>query len=200
MAESISGSSSLRSRCRVTLKLRRDMDPAKGSVYLHLKDNLVSLDPHRCQVDTEAFHRLCKAVRRTVPGADSSRLLEMSREAINLYQDDFLPEEPYLAWAEMKRAALREEFFQLMVRLAELLCDQHEFSEARNCYRRIIRIDPAQEKAQRRLMRLLADAGRSGEAVRLYRDFKAYLETEIGAAPDAATTRLFRSISDQMNP
>ena len=185
---------------RLRKLLEPEMNSATGSAYLHLKDNLVSLNPHRCQVDTEAFHRLCKTVRRTEPGADRSRLLEMSREAVSLYQDDFLPEEPYLAWAEMKRATLREEFFQLMYRLGELLCGQHEFDEARSCYRRIIRIDPAQEKAQRRLMRLLADAGRSGEAVRLYRDFKAYLETEIGAAPDAATTRLFRSIRDQMNP
>jgi len=186
---------------KVTLhRLRRliepDMRPAMGSAYIHLRDNLVSLDPELCQVDTDAFHRLCKTVRRTEPGVDNGTLLEMRREADRLYQGDFLPEEPYLTWAEMKRATLREEFLQLLYRLGQLFGHHSEFSEARSCYRRIIRLDPAQEMAQRRLMGLLADAGRSGEAVRLYHDFKTYLETEIGAAPDEATTRLFRSISN----
>ena len=188
---------------KVTLhRLRKlfepDMDSTLGSAYIHLKDNLVSLDAHLCRVDTDAFHRLCKKARRVEPGGDREDLLEMSRAAEMVYRGDFLPEEPYLTWAEMKRSTLREEFLQLMYRLGKLLFQQKEFSEARRCYRRILRIDPAQEKAQRRLMRLLSDAGRSGEAVRLYREFRAYLETEIGATPDEATTGLFRSINDQM--
>lgn len=184
---------------RLRKLLEPDMTPAIGSAYIHLKDNLVSLDTDLCQVDTVAFHRLCKMARRTDPSADTHTVLKMSREAETLYQGDFLPEEPYLAWAAMKRSTLREEYLQLMYRLGHLLSDQHEFSEARRCYRRIVRIDPAQEKAQRRLMRLLADAGRPQEAVRLYREFRTHLESDIGAVPDESTTDLYRSICHRLN-
>ena len=184
---------------RLRKLLEPDMNSAIGSVYIHLKDNLVSLDTDLCQVDTVAFHRLCKQARRIDPGVDALTVLEMSREAETLYQGDFLPEEPYLAWAEMKRSTLREEYLQLMYRLGQLLFDQHEYSEARRCYRLIVRIDPAQEKAQRRLMRLLADAGRPQEAVRVYREFRTHLASDIGAAPDEATTTLFQSICHRLN-
>lgn len=184
---------------RLRKLLQPDMTPAIGSAYIHLKDNLVSLDADLCQVDTAAFHRLCKQARRTDPSADTHTVLEMCREAETLYQGDFLPEEPYLAWAAMKRSTLREEYLQLMYRLGHLLSDQHEFSEARRCYRRIVRIDPAQEKAQRRLMRLLADAGRPQEAVRLYREFRTHLESDIGAVPDENTTDLYQSICHRLN-
>jgi DNA-binding SARP family transcriptional activator len=176
--------------------LEPDLNPALGSAYIHLQDNLVSLDARLCEVDTVAFHRLCKQARKIDPSVDTKTLLEMSQTAEALYQGDFLPEEPYLAWAELKRSTLREEFLQLMYRLGESLGDRQEFPAARQCYRRIVRIDPAQEKAQRRLMQMLAEAGRSREALGRYREFRDYLATEIGAAPDAATKDLYRSIRD----
>jgi len=190
---------------KVTLhRLRKLFEPemiaTMGSAYIHLKDNLVSLDAQLCRVDTAAFHHLCKQVRRTDPGADRQTLQEMRHEAEALYRGDFLPEEPYLPWAEMKRASLREEFLHLMYRLGELFCHQKAFGEARRCYRRIVQVDPAQEKAQRRLMHLLVEDGRPGEAARLYREFKTHLEAEVGAAPDETTTRLYDSICARLKP
>jgi LuxR family maltose regulon positive regulatory protein len=181
---------------RLRKLLEPDLNPALGSAYIHLQDNLVSLDARLCEVDTVAFHRLCKQARKIDPSVDTKTLLEMSQTAEALYQGDFLPEEPYLAWAELKRSTLREEFLQLMYRLGESLGDRQESPAARQCYRRIVRIDPAQEKAQRRLMQMLAEAGRSREALGRYREFRDYLATEIGAAPDAATKDLYRSIRD----
>lgn len=179
---------------RLRKLLEPDLNPALGSSYIHLKDNLVSLNQHLCEVDTVAFHRLCQQVRRPDPGLGAQDLVDICRKALALYQGDFLPEEPYLPWAEMKRTTLREEFIQLMYRLGERLSDEDEFSTARRCYRRIIRTDPTQEKAQRRLMRLLAQAGRAQEALRQYREFRTFLETEIGAAPETATVQLYQSI------
>ena len=187
---------------KVTLhRLRKlmepDLNPSRGSAYIHLKDNLVSLDKHLCDVDTDALHRLFKRIRRTDTRIDIRELRAMRREAITLYQGDFLPEEPYLTWAEIKRTTLRQEFIQFMYRLGRRLQDHHEFEAARGCYRRIIQIDRGQEKAYRRLMRLLDKAGRSQEALKIYHDLQAFLQTEIGAATDQATTQLFRTIRDR---
>jgi DNA-binding SARP family transcriptional activator len=48
-------------------------------------------------------------------------------------------------------------------------------------------------------MRLLADAGRAQEAVRVYREFRTHLESDIGAEPDEATTGLYQSICHRLN-
>jgi DNA-binding SARP family transcriptional activator len=187
---------------KVTLhRLRKLMepglDPSRGSAYVHLKDNLVSLDKRLCDVDTDALHRLFKRIRRTDTRIGIRELLAMRRDAFTLYQGDFLPEEPYLTWAEIKRTTLRQEFIQFMYRLGRRLQDQHEFGAARGCYRRIIQIDPGQEKAYRHLMQLLDKAGRSQEVLKIFHDLQAFLQTEIGAAPDETTTKLFRTIRDR---
>ena len=170
--------------------LEPDLDPVRGSSYIHLKDNLVSLDKHLCRVDTDALHRLHKRARRIDASADTRELQAMRREAGALYRGDFLPEEPYLTWAEMKRMTLRQTFMQLMYRLGRRLEAQQEFAGARRCYRRVIDLDPAQEKAQRHLMRLLDAAGRPQEALQLYETMRTFLQTEIGVAPDRATVEL----------
>ncbi len=179
---------------RLRKMLEPDLSPARGSAYIHLKDNLVSLDKHLCEVDTDALHRLCKRARRMETAVDGQELIKMSHEAGALYQGDFLPEEPYLAWTEVKRTTLRQEFIQLMYRLGRRLRDQQEFRAARRCYRHIVRTDPGQEKAQRHLMQLLNAAGRGQEAVQLYQVFRSFMQTEIGAVPDPETVQLFDTI------
>jgi DNA-binding SARP family transcriptional activator len=179
---------------RLRKMLEPDLEPARGSSYIHLKDNLVSLDKHLCQVDTEALHRLCKRARRIDAGVDTRELEAMRREASALYRGDFLPEEPYLTWAEMKRTTLRQAFMQLMYDLGRRLETQQAFTGARRCYRQIIDLDPAQEKAQRHLMRLLDAAGRPREALQLYDAVRTFLHNEIGAAPDRATVELGENI------
>jgi ATP/maltotriose-dependent transcriptional regulator MalT/DNA-binding SARP family transcriptional activator len=184
---------------RLRRLLEPELRPSRGSAYIHLKDNLVSLDKHLCQVDTDTLHHLCKRVRRTDTRLDTHDLLAIGREAEALYQGDFLPEEPYLTWAEMKRTTLRQEFIQLMYRLGRRLQDQEEFRAARHCYQRIVRIDPAQEKAQRCLMHLLDKAGRAQDALQTYHTLKAFLASEIGTTPDIATDELFRAIRDRQH-
>ncbi len=179
---------------RLRKMLEPDLEPARGSSYIHLKDSLVSLDKYLCQVDTEALHRLCKRARRIDAGVDTRELEAMRREASALYRGDFLPEEPYLTWAEMKRTTLRQAFIQLMYDLARRLEAQQAFTGARRCYRQIIDLDPTQEKAQRHLMRLLDAAGRPREALQLYDAVRTLLRNEIGADPDRATVELGENI------
>ncbi len=175
---------------RLRKMLEPDLDSTRGSSYIHLKDNLVSLDKHLCQVDTDALHKLCRRARRIDTAVEARELQAMRREASALYRGDFLPEEPYLTWAEMKRTTLRQEFMQLMYRLGRHLEAQQAFAAARRCYRQIIKLDPAQEKAQRHLMRLLDADGRPQEALQLYEAMCRFLQTEIGAIPDRATVEL----------
>ena len=102
-----------------------------------------------------------------------------------------------MTWAELKRTTLRQEFILFLYRLGRRLLDQQADRPARGCYRRIVQIDPGQEKAYRRLMQLLDSAGRSQEALKIYQNLEAFLKAEIGAVPDEATCSLYRTIRDR---
>ncbi len=99
-------------RFKVTLhRLRRilepDVDYRSVSSCISLKDNLVSLDMGRCRVDVNDFLAACDQIRQLKRDDDDRRLLRACQRAADIYRGDFLPEEPYLGWAEMKRARFK---------------------------------------------------------------------------------------------
>jgi DNA-binding SARP family transcriptional activator len=59
---------------------------------------------------------------------------------------------------------------------------------------RAVAVDRLREQAHRRLMRALAARGEANLALRHYQDFAAWLDEEIGGAPDAETTALAREL------
>ncbi len=61
---------------------------------------------------------------------------------------------------------------------------------------RRVDLDPLDEPAQRRLMRLLARSGDRAGAIRQYRSCVAVLERELGVVPLAETTELYEAVRD----
>jgi len=59
---------------------------------------------------------------------------------------------------------------------------------------RLLALDPAQEPVHRTLMRLYAQQGRLGAALRQYETCVRVLERELGLEPDAETRRLYREL------
>jgi len=60
--------------------------------------------------------------------------------------------------------------------------------------RRWLELEPLDEAGHRQVMRLLALAGRRGEALAHYEACRQRLEAELGAAPDERTTSLYERI------
>ena len=113
-------------RFKVTLhRLRKilepDMDPHAGSSFIALKDSLISLDMQCCRVDVNAFLTACDEIRQLKRDDDYNRLLLACQKALNFYGGDFLPEEPYLSWAEMKRSALKSQYIAVLMEMAGLV-------------------------------------------------------------------------------
>lgn len=184
---------------KVTLhRLRHILEPTMnrqfGSSYIHLKNNLVSLDRDLCRVDVEEFLGLFKKINQQWDTGRSDDLLSLCQQAENLYRGDFLPEEPYLSWAELKRNMLRENYLTVLGKMAGIYKARGDLERAAHYYRLISRTDPFQEQAHQYLMQIYSALGRKSAAVKVYENFRSFIRAEIGESPDRSTTALYRKI------
>jgi DNA-binding SARP family transcriptional activator len=116
------------------------------------------------------------------------------QKAIDIYGGDFLPEEPYLNWAETKRSALRERYLGLLMEMAAIFERKNDLEQAVHCCRRAIQTDPLAEHFHQRLMGLLRRQGRQSAAIKVYRDLIVKLAAELDTVPDPATTRIYQEL------
>jgi DNA-binding SARP family transcriptional activator len=153
---------------------------ALAAGQLRLRDDLLSLEADDLWVDVDAFEA---AARR----GDTE-------QALALYTGDLLPENRFDEWAELRRAQVR-------AHVTRLLLDQGVDRESRGDYRgavesfeRLVGIDPVDEEAYTRLMRLAAREGHRHVAVRWYGRLVESLREELGVAPDEQLRRLYTDI------
>src|SRR5262245_42497937 len=120
-------------------------------------------------------------------------------EAADLYQGDLLAglavEEPqFEEWLVGERERLREVHIEA---LARLLGHQRQVGAVESgilTALKLLAVDPLQEAVHRTLMRLYAQAGRRGAALRQYQACVTVLERELRTQPEDATRALYREI------
>ncbi len=120
-------------------------------------------------------------------------------EAADLYQGDLLAgltlrEPPFEEWLAGERERLRE---LLVKALARLLAHQRQagpMDSAILTALKLLAVDPLQEPVHRTLMRLYAQAGRRGAALRQYQACVTVLDRELRTQPEEATKALYREI------
>lgn len=176
--------------------LEPDLEKHEKSSFVHLNGGLVSLDKTHCRVDVQSFLTCCKDIKRAVLAKETNTILAMGRRVIDLYQGDFLPEDPYAPWVEMKRLALKDEYITTLLMMADIYEDQDRLEEAAGCCRSAIAADACLERANAKLMRLYAHQGRKNDAVSVYRKLKSALKEDLGVEPDQAITALYLRVRD----
>jgi len=176
--------SGLRQALFALRKALKEADP----LPISLDGETVSLDPAAVDVDVAAFEQ---EVAQGAPDA-----LE---RAVALYHGDLLEgaavrEAAFEEWLMAERERLRE---LVLEALARLLAHQRRAGAPDAAIRtavRLLALDPLQEPVHRTLMRLYAQLGRRGAALRQYQHCVSVLQRELAAAPEAETKRLYREI------
>ncbi|MFI5910955.1 bacterial transcriptional activator domain-containing protein [Dactylosporangium sp. NPDC051541] len=130
-------------------------------------------------VEVLAFLR---ATGDALRGGDGSGRREALRDAATGYRGDFLHEDPYLDWAAPLRDQARARYLHVVRALAELALAAADVDEAVEHLLRLLEHDPYDEAAHLRLMAVLRDAGRHGEARRAYRRYVLRM-TDLGVTP-----------------
>jgi LuxR family maltose regulon positive regulatory protein len=115
---------------------------------------------------------------------------------LDLYRGDFLPEEPYLGGAELKRVALKDQYLAVLMEMVRLFERKGDLEQAARHCGFLIHADPLGEQAHQYLMRLLQRQGRRSAALKVYRNLAEALSSELDIVPDPATTQDIRENND----
>lgn len=176
--------------------LRQLLEPGRSrsvtsSLLLTERQLLQLADQSRIWADADAFDALLTQSRTTNDPGQKEQLLG---EAMTLYCGDFLPEERQVEWVKPRREALQRNWIGLLLELADLRIAREAITDAIDTLDRLLAIDPTNEAAVQRLMLLLAQSGRRGEAIRIYQRFVATLKQDYNIAPLLETRNVYQTI------
>jgi DNA-binding SARP family transcriptional activator/pimeloyl-ACP methyl ester carboxylesterase len=173
---------------RQVVKQVRDRCAAFGlSRLVASEGETLALQGRPC-VDAHAFEAAALAAR------DPDARGEVYDRALALWAGELLPDDLYEPWTERPRAVLSALHADLMRAAAQRYSAEGRGADAVRLLERAVRDDPLDEHQWRRLMRLEADRGNWGKALRLFGELKAALSKEAGVTPARATAALAESI------
>ena len=181
---------------RAVHSLRQVFDPARGKLatspfLLTEREMLVLATQQHIWIDADAFEHFIALAHATDDPTEKERLLE---EASTLYSGDFLPEERKAEVTLSRRASLARGLTGLLIELAELRIKREALTGAIEPLNQLLSLDPANEAAVQILMRVLAQLGRRGEALRAYKRLATVLQQEYQIAPLPATRSLYEAV------
>lgn len=187
---------------RFTLSsLNKALEPHRGEganpYYIQRRGESYGLDPEAdVWVDVEEFERAVRLGRSAQRHglAKSSVAREAYRRAVDLYTDDYLPEQVYEDWTSSERERLRELYFHAAGSLAEMLLHDARYEEVIELARAVLQKDPCREDAYRLLMRAHHRKGDRTAAIRAYQGCVAALDRELGVAPLPETQQLYETL------
>ncbi len=154
--------------------------PAASRMLRLERDVLILAGASQIWVDADIFEGLLNKAHATSDPAQAEQLLE---EAARLYGGDYLLEELYSEWAATRRESLRRGWMGLLLKLAELRAERGALASAIEPLDRLLAYDPTHETAVRRLMLLLTQLDRRGEALRVYHRLATTLQHEYDSDP-----------------
>ena len=165
-----------------------------GEAALVVEGATIALAPETVEVDVA---ELAQAVANGSPDA-------LAR-AVELYKGDLLAglvvdEAPWEEWLVGERERVRE---LALEGLARLLAHQRRTGASEAAIQtalKLLSLEPLHEPVHRTLMRLYADLGRRGAALRQYQQCVAALQREFGTEPEAETKQLYQEVLRRRAP
>jgi DNA-binding SARP family transcriptional activator len=150
-------------------------------------------------LDTEEFKKHVQAGHQLETSGQVDLGMKEYEEAVQLYQADFLFDEPYEEWALPIRERLRVLYLDTLDHLSLIHFTNGDFNGCIALCQRMLECDNCREDAHSRLMRCYNRLGQDHLALRQYRICVEILRTELDLNPAPATTRLYEHIRSRGN-
>lgn len=129
-----------------------------------------------------------------VAATDLPAALVLFRQALALYQGEYLQEYPYEEWCSEERERLLTSYLQTAEQAAAVLLAQEAWEDAAEVARLILTRDDCWEQAYRILMVAYERMGNRSQALRVYQRCQERLSSELGVAPSLSTIQLYDSL------
>lgn len=136
----------------------------------------------RIKTDTDRFTGFYEKYRSGK--LSSGEIKTVLGQTVELYEGDFLEDDPYDEWIESSREHYRSIFIEVSHKLAGLYMADNDPEHAEALLVRQMKLDPLDEKACGMLIRLYEGTGRKSQAASLRRQFERRYMAELGEKPD----------------
>ncbi len=150
------------------------------------------------KTDSARFQSLLAGVGKDKSAGSINQL----SQGLDLYTGEFmrgfsLPNAPrFNDWLVIEQERLRQLALSGYRQLTDWQEEQGSFTAGILAVQRWLTLDPWDETAQQKLMRLLAYDGRTSEALTVYEKYRDRLQDEMSISPEPDTTALYHSIQD----
>lgn len=166
---------------------------------LEISNEGLAINPDQVSlvVDASQFEAGCVQLFSAPP---TPTVLKSMQDLADLYQGDFLTTITVRDavdlddWISEKQRYLSQLYIRLLGEIVEVAEKQGSYELGLHYARRLVKIDPLWDVAQRQLMRLLVYTRRSNEALQHYEAFVELLVTELDSEPEEETTALYEQI------
>ena len=184
-----SGDAQARTNLRQLLHNLRRALPVECSLLISDNHTVRWLADDSCSIDVLEFEAAIRAAE-TAKKEDVANVRSALEDAARLYQDDLLPD-LYDDWLQTRREQLRNQFAEVLNRLAKLLEAAGEPVAGIRYATRLVSIDPLREAYYQTLIRLHLRNGDRSSAIRVYHQCMRNLQRELGVSPGKTTQDLF---------
>jgi len=169
--------------------LNRALEPNRetgiSSFFILRRENLYGLNPAaQISLDVDDFVELCKS-------DDEGDL----KEALSIYEGDYLCEVTEDHWANDKRESIRDLYLTTAMKLAGLNIKAANWDEAVKLSHDILAVDNCNESAFRVLMQCHAARGNRATVLAVYQRCCLILREDLDVEPSAETTALYHQLS-----
>ncbi|MYM38734.1 BTAD domain-containing putative transcriptional regulator [Duganella qianjiadongensis] len=136
--------------------------------------------------------------------SDHPQQIEQMEAAAALYRGDFLASlavddaAEFEGWRDGWRATLQQHMLRLLERLRDSHAQQGTTERALQHAQHHLALEPWNEAAHRAVMRLLAAAGRTAEALDQFENCQRLLAQELGTSPADATRQLAEALREDL--
>ena len=175
--------------------------PAASRMLRLERDVLELADRTTIWVDADAFESLFNeanaiglADNYVTDPTRAEQLEQLLEQAATLYGGDYLLEELYSEWAAPRREVLHRGWIGLLLKLAELREARGVYASAMEPLNQLLASDPTDETAVQRLMLLLTQLDRRGEALNTYRHLANRLQRNYESEPLPETRELYEKL------
>ncbi|MBL8208624.1 MAG: tetratricopeptide repeat protein [Blastocatellia bacterium] len=172
---------------------RRALEPTlkagAESRFIVTHDQQVMLRaPGGLWIDVEEFEQRAATALKSKAVADYET-------ALDLYVGELLPEDRYDDWAAARRERLSRLATRLLSESAHLYEAAGQLQPSIERFQQLVTLNPSNEAAHRRLMRLYALSGSRHEALAQFQQCQNALRKEIDAEPEPQTIALYEQIA-----
>jgi DNA-binding SARP family transcriptional activator len=165
-------------------KLDPDRDSDTPSRFIVTQRGGYMLDPKRVWIDADEFEDKVRTGLTLFVNGEGQAAMAPMEQALDLYQGDFLSDDPYAEWALEERDRLRELAGRGLRAMLSHRRSAGDLDAAAEHARRLAEMEPFDMDVQREFLEICIERGRHSEAMRRYALIRRRVRREFGHDPD----------------